>query len=96
MSTPKSSTPKFPSPARLAELRATVRDGYVLGPQDQEDLDTVLVCALMVHAGRESDAMDAAQRRSIVLPRTAVCQHPGNCERQEDGYCGRCHSELYP
>ncbi len=23
------------------------------------------------------------------------CHHPSSCERGEDGYCGRCHQEMY-
>lgn len=51
-----------------------------------------ICCALMVRSGRDADEVE----RMIEIPRTPVCKHPGACERTEDGYCGRCHAELYP
>jgi hypothetical protein len=41
------SKPKFPTPARLMELRSVLLDGFDLGPIDREDLNEVVIDALL-------------------------------------------------
>lgn len=35
-------------------------------------------------------------KRTLVTKEKRMCFHRGDCSRGKDGYCARCHQDLYP